>query len=97
MAFSIGLNMEIELEYRVKPVTRYVVTRYTRPEANHEHVPAFGMVEVRGEYDNQDVAHEVAYALCASEHQALGWSPGDERVKYPQNMVAGQSAEAVKT
>jgi hypothetical protein len=70
--------MTIELEYRVKEVTRYIVTRFTQNEGQTERT-----VETRGEYDNDLVAHEVAYALCKNEHHALGWPFGDERIKYP--------------
>lgn len=64
------------IEYRVRPVTRYVVTRF---EDNETH----GGSSQHGEFDNQDVAHEVAYALCRAEHERLGYPPGDERIQYP--------------
>jgi hypothetical protein len=68
------------VEYRVRPVTRYVVTRFVgeRDEA----VGACGS-ETRGEFDNIDVAYEVGYALAKAEHEQLGYPPGDERIKYP--------------
>lgn len=69
-------NPKVELEYRVVPITRYAVTRYTDNERG-------GSVEGRGEYNNSDVAHEVAYALCKLEHDKLGWEPGDMRILYP--------------
>jgi hypothetical protein len=75
--------MAIELEYRVKEVTRYIVTRFTQNESQ-----IGGTVETRGEYDNDLVAHEVAYALCKNEHNALGWPIGDERIKYPLPNIA---------
>ena len=67
------------IEYRVRPVTRYVVTRY------EDQLPA-GTASIRtlGEYDNQIVAQEVGYALCKAEHERLGWAPGDTRIMYPQ-------------
>ena len=67
------------IEYRVRPVTRYVVTRYEDQMEN-------GTASVRtlGEYDNQQVAQEVGYALCKAEHERLGWPPGDMRILYPQ-------------
>lgn len=66
----------MKVEYRVRPVTRFVVTRW------HEKGKSKG-VEQRGEYDNADVAHAVAYALARQEHEQLGYPPGDERVIYP--------------
>lgn len=71
------------IEYRVRPVTRFIVTRYesgdadaptTRPESSQ-----------LGEYDNSEVAYQVGYALCRAEHERLGWPPGDERIRYPEN------------
>lgn len=68
----------IKVEYRVREITRYVVTRYH--EGSHT-----GGVETKGEYDNATVAHEVAYALCKAEHEQLGWPLDDERIQYPRN------------
>lgn len=67
------------IEYRVRPVTRYVVTRY-------EDQKEAGTASIRtmGEYDNQMIAQEVGYALCKSEHERLGLAPGDTRIIYPQ-------------
>ena len=64
------------IEYRVRPVTRYVVTRYEE-EVNG------ASSRVLGEYDNVYIAQEVGYALCKAEHERLGYAPGDMRVKYP--------------
>ena len=65
------------IEYKVRPVTRYVVTRYeSRGRA--------GGSEQHGEFDNADTAFAVAYALCRAEHERLGWPVGDERIQYPQ-------------
>ena len=66
----------MKVEYRVRPVTRYHVTRYHESDDS-------GSVELKGEYDNADVAYDVAYALCKHEHQVLGYLPDDERVQYP--------------
>lgn len=70
----------VMLEYRVKAVTRYVVTRFEAGAGN-----STGSVTGRGEYDNADVAYEVAYALCKAEHEANGGEPGDPRIKYPRH------------
>jgi hypothetical protein len=67
------------IEYRVRPVTRYIVTRY---ESQNEE--GSGSIRTMGEYDNHTVAHEVGYALCKAEHERLGWAPGDMRIIYPQ-------------
>ena len=69
----------MKLEYRVRPVTRYVVTRYEEDACHRS-----GTSSQCGEYDNADIAHEVAYALCKQEHDRLGYPPGDERIQYPK-------------
>jgi hypothetical protein len=69
-----------KIEYRVRPVTRYVVTRYELTETSNG-----GSVQGRGEYENAQTAYEVAYALCRAEHERLGWPFGDERIQYPRD------------
>lgn len=66
------------IEYRVRPVTRYVVTRH------ESEGPGTGSLRTLGEYDNIHVAQEVGYALCKAEHERLGWAPGDVRMTYPE-------------
>lgn len=74
----------MKIEHRVRPVTRYIVTRY------HEDGKAAGVSE-KGEYDNRQVAHDVAYALCRQEHEQLGYELGDERIIYPVPFQEGMS------
>jgi hypothetical protein len=69
-----------KIEYRVRETTRYIVTRYHESASG-----ATGGSEEKGEYENPDIAHEVAYALCKEEHRRLGFPPGDERIRYPQH------------
>jgi len=72
-----------KIEYRVRPVTRFIITRYegtTDEDGNSD-----GSVAGRGEYDNADTAFEVAYALCKAEHDRLGWPLDDERIQYPRH------------
>lgn len=77
------------VEYRVRKVERFIVTRFTRPDEE-----STGTVEVRGEYDNGEVAHEVAYALCKREHEILGWPIGDTRIQYPRNFADQATVES---
>lgn len=70
-----------KIEYRVRPVTRYIVTRYEEKGG-----AASNSVRMAGEYDNAEIAYEVGYALCRAEHELLGWSPGDERIMYPSRI-----------
>lgn len=66
-----------KIEYRVRPVTRYIVTRFHKDETG-------AGVEQRGEFDHEQNAYEVGYALCKAEHDRMGWPPGDERILYPE-------------
>lgn len=68
--------MAERIEYRVRMVPRYIVTRYHETENT-------GSSEPRGEYDNSEVAYQVGYALCRAEHEKLGWPLGDDRIRYP--------------
>lgn len=68
-----------KIEYRVKKTDRYIVTRYHEDAAG-----TFGGVETKGEYENGEVAFEVAYALCRAEHERFGFPPGDMRIQYPE-------------
>ncbi|MGE3292387.1 MAG: hypothetical protein AB7O95_13495 [Geminicoccaceae bacterium] len=72
-----------KVEYRIRPRMRYEITRY------YENEDGSAGVESRGEYDNGDVAYEVAYALAKAEHDRLGWPVGDERMQYPRPSQRG--------
>lgn len=73
--------MSEEVEYRVRPVTRYVVTRFHRQSSGNQ---ASGGCEAMGEFDNSETAYAVGYALAKQEHARLGYPPGDMRIKYPE-------------
>lgn len=68
----------MRIEYRIRPVGRYIVTRY-------EETDNTGGSRVIGEYDSADVAFEVGYALAKAEHERLGWPIADERIAYPRH------------
>lgn len=68
----------MKVEYKVREVTRYIVTRYESSENNKT-----GSSTERGEFDNADVAYRVGYALAKLEHEHLGYPEGDERIIYP--------------
>lgn len=85
------------IEYRVRPVTRYVVTKYEnldtveREGGNRQ----AGSVGTCGEFDNESTAYNVAYALCKADHLRLGWPMDDPRIQYPKDLeMAG--LESVK-
>lgn len=64
------------IEYQVRVIKRYTVTRFYAGENT-------GGVEQKGEYDNPTIAYEVGYALCKAEHERLGWPLADDRIRYP--------------
>jgi len=66
----------MKVEYRIKPVTRYVITRWHEGENT-------GGVSGCGEYDNGEVAYHVAYALCKAEHDRSGEPVGSDNFIYP--------------
>lgn len=73
----------MKVEYKIRPVTRYVVTRYAVTDCGESGS------SVKGEYDNADVAYQVGYALAKEEHDRLRYPPGDERILYPQPIPIG--------
>jgi len=64
------------IEYRVRPVTRYIVTRFERDVVGSH-------CAYQGEFDSDKTAYAVAYALCKADHERKGWPIGDERIQYP--------------
>jgi hypothetical protein len=69
---------DTKIEYRVKRITRYVITKHEESLCGR-----IGSTIEKGTYDNADIAYEVAYALCKQDHERLGYGPGDERIIYP--------------
>lgn len=54
-------------EYRVRPVVRYVVTRYFHPYQSQDgKIGQNGSSEVIGEFDNEQLADQVCEAMKAS-------------------------------
>lgn len=75
-----------KVEYKVRPITRYVVTRFEEGYDSKIEVgpKSWSGSTVKGTYDSEDVAHEVGYALCSAEHDRLGWPEADARIQYPR-------------
>jgi hypothetical protein len=72
----------MKIEYKVRPVTRYVVTRYEEfcEEGGNGRT---NESRQQGEFENQDTAYAVGYALARAEAERLELPPGDMRVIYP--------------
>lgn len=65
------------VEFRVRPVTRFVITRYERD----------GMAAASrmcGEYESEDLAYDIGYALARQTREDMGEPVGSERVIFPQ-------------
>ena len=70
----------MSVEYKIRPVTRYVITRFTDEDRTRAS-------ETRGTYENGEVAYQVAYALCKMEHDASGEPVGSMNFIYPDAPV----------
>ena len=79
----------MKVEYRIKPVTRYVVTRYEHLDGVPDEPGKSSVTQIGGEYASSDVAYDIGYAVCKQEHEKLGWPVGDERIQYPRALEAG--------
>ena len=79
----------MKIEYKVRPVTRYIVTRYHSEVIENSQTisRAHGGCDTKGEFDNYDTAYAVAYALAKAEQEALGLSPFDETVMFPESLT----------
>jgi len=70
------------IEYRVRTLERFLVTRFEREDDGPKQGAGSSQV---GIYENGQTAYEVAYALARAEAERQGWSPFDERIIYPQH------------
>lgn len=72
------------IEYRVKRVERFIVTRY---EANANPSLIGSSRQIGKEFDNFDTAYEVGYALAKADKERLGLGPGDDGVIFPSDSL----------
>ena len=85
---------KMTIEYRVKPVTRYIVTRHdssaqTDEEFQRNQRPSGSVRQIGGEHDNADTAYQVGYALAFQERENLCLPPGDMGVIFPEHPANG--------
>lgn len=90
------------VEYRVRPVTRYIVTRYEQSPCG-----STGGSSTSGEFERFDTAHAVATALCDHERVKAGAPLDSPDFLYPdavppeglgmpdRRYVSGQIAQQV--
>lgn len=71
------------IEYRIRRVERFIVTRHEDSESQ-----TTGSVRQMGrEFDNFETAYEVGYALARQDQEKLGLMPGDDGVIFPSNSL----------
>jgi hypothetical protein len=74
------------VEYRVRPVTRFIVTRYEEDGRGAGSAPI-------GEYANEDTAYAVGYAMCKQEHDKSGEPVDSMSFIYPKHPGLGAVLE----
>ena len=75
-------EVSTEIEYKIRPVTRYIVTRFekvTGPGDNN-----YSGSEECGEFLSKEQAYKIGHALCRVDHQRLGYDAEDMRIQYPR-------------
>lgn len=72
------------VEYRVREIKRYIVTRHETNVVDGKEVTGSTSDVGSGQFDNFDTAYQVAYAMASFEHGQLGYDLGDERIQYPK-------------
>lgn len=83
--------MDTRIEYRVRPVTRWIVTKFEGLESEAGQIA--GSSSTCGEFDNFEQAYQVGYALAKADHNRLGYPPDDERIGYPDPIQATAPAQ----
>lgn len=69
-------------EYSIEPTDGGFAVRYSGRDMLGNDAGS----EIRGEYEDPDVAYHVAYALCRRHHQLAGYEIDDPRFQYPQRI-----------
>lgn len=72
------------VEYRVREIKRYIVTRHEVNVSGGKEVTGSTSDVGSGQFDNYDTAYQVAYAMASFEHNQLGYDLSDERIQYPK-------------
>lgn len=72
------------VEYRVREIKRYIVTRHETNVSGGKEVTGSTSDVGSGQFDNFDTAYQVGCALAAFEHGQLGYGLDDNRIQYPK-------------
>lgn len=91
------------IEYKIREVTRYIVTRWEGERLDYSLLNQAGQHKVispakssqHGEFDNAETAYAVGCALAKTEAEKLGLMPGDDSLRYPE-LPKGATGEGVR-
>lgn len=75
--------MTKKVEYRVRPITRYIVTRFEEVAGDAVSPSAMCGSSAHGTFENGETAYQVAYALCRKEHDDSGQPVDSVNFIYP--------------
>lgn len=73
------------IEYKVRPVTRFIVTRYS--EDIDPNNTSCASCETKGEFDNFNTAYAVGYALAQEEQIRRGIDLQSPALKFPDSVI----------
>lgn len=89
-----GLIGDRFTEFKVRPVTRYIVTRYDGVKRANGTESGSSPRQLGNEFANADTAYEVAYALARQEAEHRHLPIDSMGVIYPRHPLQDQSAFA---
>lgn len=78
------------IEYRVKRVERFIVTRYEEDDNG----TTGSCRQIGAEYSSFETAYEVGSALARADQERLALSPGDPDVIFPSASLEDARAAA---
>lgn len=70
----------MKIEYKVRKVTKFIVTRYEENDSGN-----VGSSTQHGEFDNEETAYAVGYALAQADQTRLEIPLGDTRIMFPSS------------
>ncbi len=79
------------IEYRIKRVERFIVTRHQE----EENATTGSTRQIGKEFDNFETAYEVGTALARADQERLGLPPGDMGVIFPSEALEDAGAGRV--
>lgn len=75
------------IEYRVKRVERFIVTRYEAPTSSDGATTEVSVRQIGKEFDSFETAYEVGYSLAKEDQRRLGLPEDDMGVIFPSSSL----------